>query len=310
MTNQVTNTFFMIRPVSFKKNEETAQNNYFQREAEGVASVDIQTRALNEFDLLVEKLREHGIAVLVFDDNSSSTPDSIFPNNWVSTHGDGTLITYPMYAKNRRLERREDIIEALKSQFDVKFVQQLEDWENQEMYLEGTGSMVLDRQHKIAYASISGRTDPAVFRSFCEIAGYEGITFTSYQTIMGKRLPIYHTNVMMAIGESYSIICLDCIDNLKERALVKASLVKSGKRIIEISQEQMTKFAGNTLEMQSEMGKVYTVMSDSAYNVFSATQRKEIEQFGQIIHSPIPVIEQLGGGSVRCMIAEIFLQKK
>lgn len=310
MTSQITNTLFMVRPVSFKKNEQTAVNNYFQEDIEGISLEETQDKALAEFDLFVDKLREKGVDVFVFEDTESSkTPDSIFPNNWISFHDDGTILTYPMYAENRRLERRDDVIKKLQEQFLVNMVQSFAHWENKGLFLEGTGSMILDRPNKIAYASISERTNEEVFKVFCEKTGYEPVSFTSYQTYEGKRLPIYHTNVMMALGEDYAIICLDCIDDQVEREQVVFSIEKSGKEIIEITEDQVHQFAGNMLQVMNSQNEKFTVMSMAAYKSLRRDQIERIESFGEIIHSPIPTIETLGGGSVRCMMAEVFLPK-
>ncbi|WP_436515894.1 citrulline utilization hydrolase CtlX [Ekhidna sp. To15] len=301
----------MIRPISFRKNEETAENNYFQQDENEISADEIQGKALAEFDLFVEKLREKGIEVFVFDDRESDlTPDSIFPNNWISFHNDGTILTYPMYAENRRLERRDDVINKLQETFLVNNVHSFAHWENKGKFLEGTGSMILDRPSKIAYASLSERTNEDVLNDFCEKAGYESMTFTSFQTVNGRRLPIYHTNVMMALGENYAIVCLDSIDNAEEREHMVSSIQKSGKEIIEITEEQMHQFAGNMLQVMNDRNEPFTVMSRAAYESLDETQIDSIEKYGEIIHSPIPTIEKLGGGSVRCMMAEVFLPKQ
>lgn len=310
MTSQITNTLFMVRPISFRKNEQTAENNYFQQDAEGVSGNEIQERALAEFDLFVEKLREKGVEVYVFDDKESDkTPDSIFPNNWISFHDDGTILTYPMYAENRRLERRDDVIKKLQETFQVNVVQSFAHWENKGKFLEGTGSMILDRPNKIVYASISERTNEDVLRVFCEKTGYKSVTFTSFQTVGKERLPIYHTNVMMALGEEFAIVCLDCLDNPAEREQVVLSLQKTGKEIIEISEEQMHQFAGNMLNVMNAQNEHFIVMSLAAYGSLSEAQISNIQKYGEVIHSPIPTIEKLGGGGVRCMMAEVFLPK-
>ncbi len=300
----------MVRPISFRKNEETAKNNFFQKDIE-ISPDEIQERALAEFDLFVEKLREKGIEVYVFNDRESDkTPDSIFPNNWISFHDDGTILTYPMYAENRRLERRDDVIKKLQETFLVNMVQSFAHWENKEKFLEGTGSMILDRPNKITYASLSERTNEDVLKVFCEKTGYEAVTFTSYQTVDGKRLPIYHTNVMMALGEDYAIACLDSIDNAVERERLVFSLQKTGKELIEISEQQMHHFAGNMLQVMNDRNERFTVMSLAAYESLDASQIEALEKYGEIIYSPIPTIEKLGGGSVRCMMAEVFLPKQ
>lgn len=311
MSNQITNTLFMVRPISFRKNEQTAVNNFFQQDIEGASSDEIQDKALAEFDLFVEKLRAKCIEVYVFDDmESEKTPDSIFPNNWISFHEDGTVITYPMYAQNRRLERREEIVDSLSRDFLVTRRESLTEWEKQGQFLEGTGSMILDRTNKIVYASISERTNEKVLDIFCEKTGYQAVKFSAYQQVGEDRLPIYHTNVMMALGEDFAILCTACIDDEVERERVIFSLNTTGKEIIEITEVQMHQFAGNMLQVRNDRNERFTVMSLAAYESLTNEQIKQIESFGQIIHSPIPTIETLGGGGVRCMMAEVFLPKQ
>ncbi|MEP5610858.1 MAG: arginine deiminase-related protein [Cyclobacteriaceae bacterium] len=311
MTSQITNTLFMVRPVSFVKNEETAVNNYFQKDIDGVSPDEKQERALAEFDLFVEKLREKGVEVFVFDDTESSkTPDSIFPNNWISFHDDGTILLYPMFAENRRIERRDDVIRKLQANFLVNMTQSFAHWENEGLFLEGTGSMILDRPNKIVYASLSERTNEKVLHVFCEKTGYEPVTFISYHTFEGNRLPIYHTNVMMALGEDYAVICLDSIDDKVERERVLFSLQKTGKEVVEISEDQVNHFAGNMLQVINDRNQKFTVMSLDAYESLNDSQIKTLEKYGEIVYSPIPTIERLGGGGVRCMMAEVFLPKQ
>ncbi len=307
MYSQITDTVFMIKPIQFRRNEETAVNNYFQQDmSESIE--EIQNRALDEFDLFVEKLRENGIEVIVFTDTDSSvTPDSIFPNNWITLHDDGTILLYPMYAPNRRLERRDDIIKKLKEDFFVDQVYSFTDWEEKGLFLEGTGSMILDRPNKVVYAALSDRTSIEVLSDFHEVTGYEIISFRALQTVDNERLPIYHTNVMMAVGENFALICLDCIDNPVERARVEFSLIKSGKEIIKISEEQVSQFAGNILNLRNKSGQSFIVMSLAAHESLNKSQRKALKKHGKLLYSPIPTIELLGGGGVRCMMAEVFL---
>ena len=301
----------MVRPTSFRRNEETAVNNFFQQTQESDSSLEVQDHALAEFDLFVDKLRQHGIHVFVFEDsNSKDTPDSIFPNNWISFHDDGTILTYPMYAENRRAERREDVINKLQEQFLVKTVLSFSHWENKNKFLEGTGSMILDRPNKIVYASLSERTNEEVLSVFCEKTGYDSVTFTSYQTVDSRRLPIYHTNVMMALGDEFSIVCLSSIDDMVERERIIFSMEKTGKEIIDISEEQVNQFAGNMLQVKNDRNERFTVMSQAAFQSLREDQINTIEQYGAIISSPIPTIERLGGGGVRCMMAEVFLPRQ
>ena len=310
MTSQITNTLFMVRPISFRKNEETAGNNYFQQD-ENASSDEIQERTLREFDQFVEKLRSKGVHVFVFNDRESEkTPDSIFPNNWISFHEDGSIMTYPMFAENRRLERREDVIDTLRDSFKVSNVDSLASWEDQDKFLEGTGSMILDRPNRLTYASISDRTNAEVLADFCGRTGYKAVSFTAYQSVDDERLAIYHTNVMMALGEDYAVVCLDCVDDQVERKALEKSILDSGKVIIEISESQMHQFAGNMLQVRNDSNERFTVMSQAAFNSLDEKQIAKFREYGEIISSPLPTIEKLGGGSARCMMAEVFLPKK
>ncbi len=302
---QTTNHILMIRPVDFKFNEQTAGNNKFQ-----VASteIDVQTEALKEFDGFVDLLRKNDVDVTVVDDTlQPETPDSIFPNNWVSFHEDGSVYLYPMFSENRRLERRKEILESLKTRFELNHVNDLSFYEMQYAFLEGTGSMVLDRTNKIAYACLSVRTDEEVLKNFCMLTGYEPVVF---QAVDGDNFPIYHTNVMMCIGNRFAVICLDSIRNAEERMQVSISLKGSGKEIIEISLEQMNKFAGNMLQVSNAAGESLLVMSEQAYLSLNAEQVKALEQYSRIIYAPLYTIEKNGGGSARCMLAEIHLPVK
>lgn len=306
---QTTDTVLMIEPIAFGFNEETAKNNYFQVEQKGF---DIQFRALTEFKAFVEKLRNKGINVITIKDTlDPHTPDSIFPNNWVSFHNDGKVVLYPMFASNRRVERRDDIIETIKDQgFDVA---EIDDWslaEIQGHFLEGTGSMIFDHDNKIAYGSVSLRLDENLFRKFCEKYGFTPVVFHSFQTVGSERLPIYHTNVMMCVADKFVVICLDCIDNELERGKVIEAIKNSGKEIIEISEEQMQQFAGNMLQVQNKDGKKFLVMSETAYKSLNENQVSAIEKYCEIIYSDLNTIEVNGGGSARCMLAEVFLPKK
>ncbi|MFC4210381.1 citrulline utilization hydrolase CtlX [Pedobacter lithocola] len=299
---QSTNQILMIRPVDFKFNEQTAANNMFQ-----VASDenDVQVQALKEFDGFVNLLRVNGIDVTVIDDTyQPETPDSIFPNNWVSFHEDGSVFLYPMFSENRRLERRNDIIEKLKEKFEVNHISDISFYEKQYAFLEGTGSMVLDRTNKIAYACLSVRTDEEVLNNFCMLTGYQPIAF---QAVDSSRFPIYHTNVMMCIGDEFAVICLDSIPNEQEKLVVALSLNNSGKHVIEITLAQMNQFAGNMLQVTNQDNEKLLVMSEQAYLSLSKKQIETLEQYCRIIYAPIYTIEKNGGGSARCMLAEIHL---
>ncbi|MEE6128787.1 arginine deiminase-related protein [Chryseobacterium arthrosphaerae] len=306
---QTTDTVLMIEPIAFGYNAETAKNNYFQVEQTGS---DIQSKALAEFNTFVGKLRGKGINVITIKDTlDPHTPDSIFPNNWVSFHKDGKVVLYPMFASNRRVERREDILETIENLgFEID---EIDDWsfsETQGHFLEGTGSMIFDHDNKIAYGSVSLRLDEKLFREFCTKYGFTPVVFHSYQTVGTERLPIYHTNVMMCVADRFVVICLDCIDDELEREKVIEAIKKSGKEIIEISEDQMQQFAGNMLQVQNKEGEKFLVMSQTAYQSLTQEQVAAIEKYCEIIYSDLNTIEVNGGGSARCMLAEVFLPKK
>ena len=304
---QSADTVLMIEPIAFGFNEQTAVNNYFQVQQEG----NVQEKALQEFQSFVEKLRTKGINVITIKDTiEPKTPDSIFPNNWVSFHQDGKIVLYPMFAHNRRLERRDDIINQIKEQFDVTEIIDYSKIENEDKYLEGTGSMIFDHDNKIAYGSVSLRLDEELFRKFCSEFGFTPVVFHSYQTAGEERLPIYHTNVMMCVADKFVVICLDCIDDETERQNVIDSIKNSGKELIEISEDQMQNFAGNMLQVQNNSGEKFLIMSQSAYKSLKPEQVAEIEKYSEIIYADLETIETNGGGSARCMLAEVFLPKK
>ena len=304
---QTTDTVLMIEPVAFGFNEQTAVNNYFQVQQEG----NVQDKALKEFNAFVEKLRAKDINVITIKDTlEPKTPDSIFPNNWVSFHADGKVVLYPMFAENRRLERRDDIINQIKEQFEVTEVIDYSGAEKDNLFLEGTGSMIFDHDNKLAYGSVSLRLDEGLFRKFCSDFGFQPVVFHSYQTAGEERLPIYHTNVMMCVADQFVVICLDCIDDESERNNVIETIKNSGKELIEISEDQMQNFAGNMLQVQNQSGKRFLVMSQSAYKSLNRDQVSAIEKYCEIIYSDLEVIETNGGGSARCMLAEVFLPKK
>ena len=308
---QITNNIMMIKPVSFRYNEQTAVNNYYQKVLDNLTSNQIQEKALAEFNEFVTKLKNAGVNVFVIEDTKESeTPDSIFPNNWMSFHSDGTVGLFPMCAKNRRDERREDIFDILVDDygFEIKEIKDFTEFEEHDKYLEGTGSMVLDRENKICYAAISIRTDEIAVMQFCEEYGYRPVCFTANQNVNGERMAIYHTNVMMCVADKFVVICLDSIDNEIEKEDVIENIVESGKQIIEISEEQKNRFAGNMLQLIGD--KPYLVMSNSAYSSLTENQIRMIEEYCSIIYSSLDTIEACGGGSARCMMAEIFLPRK
>ena len=302
---QSTDTVLMVQPVAFGFNPETAANNYFQKEG---MQENAQARALSEFQNMVELLRSKDIEVIVVQDTlAPHTPDSIFPNNWISFHEDGTVVTYPMFAINRREERREDIIQDLQSLgFQLTKRIDYSELERNQIFLEGTGSVVLDRKHQRAYACLSPRTNRELFLRFCEDLGYKPIYFDALHFVGEEMKPIYHTNVMMAIGSTYSVICLESIVNQEQRERVVQDLQMTDHEVIEITFEQMNRFAGNMLEVKTHDGTSYLCMSQSAYDVLSETQRMRLAQHVRPLVIPIPAIETLGGGSVRCMMAEVF----
>ncbi|MEI6556560.1 MAG: arginine deiminase-related protein [Paludibacter sp.] len=307
MKNQTTNTILMIEPVLFGFNAETAVNNYFQQKKVD-ETADLQKLALEEFRNMVELLRAKGIDVIVVKDTKQPhTPDSIFPNNWISFHDGGQVVLYPMFAPNRRLERRRDIMGLIEEHRCVlNNVDDFSFWEEQNLFLEGTGSMVLDRENKIAYAALSERTDKTIFLQFCCTFGFEAVCFTAFQSVDDKRLPIYHTNVMLSVCDNYVIICTDTIDDIKERTKVLESFKRTGKTIVEISELQINCFAGNMLQVNNKNGKTFLVMSQTAYSSLQEHQIEQLKSYNELIIIPIPTIEQIGGGSVRCMMAEIF----
>ena len=309
--NQITNNILMIRPVAFKYNDQTAKNNYYQKNTLNLSLFDTQNKALYEFDILVDKLKSIGVNVIVIEDTLlPQTPDSIFPNNWISFHQNGTICMYPMFAENRRLERRTDIVDQLINQHDF-IIDNTIDYTKYELnnrYLEGTGSMVLDRENKLCYAAVSIRTDKRLVMKFCKDFDYTPILFTANQNFKNKRLPIYHTNVMMCIADSFAIICLDSIDDKRERLKVESLLNETNKHVINISEEQKSKFAGNMLQVKGIDSHI--VMSESAYRSLNKDQIDVINSFCSITYSDLKTIENCGGGSARCMMAEIFLNSK
>ena len=293
-------TIMMIEPVSFGFNEETASNNYFQQNTH---IEDAQTKALKEFQQFVDRLSSQDVDVLVVKDTPSPlTPDSIFPNNWISIHEEGTMVLYPMFAKNRRMERKQTVIDAVKETIDVKEIVDFTHFENSKQYLEGTGSMVLDRQNKIAYACISERTDKDLFASFCSKMNYTPMLFHAHDQ---NGLMIYHTNVLMCMADQYVVICLDAIYDQVEKEKLVEQFNATQKEIITISFDQMNHFCGNMLQIKNKHGRHFLVMSTQAYQHLTPEQVNRLENYQPIIHSDITTIETLGGGSARCMMAEL-----
>lgn len=306
MKNFITNKVLMVRPVAFNYNEETGKDNLYQIKENSSADI-IEKTAEKEFDNFVEKLKNNSIEVIVLQDTLvPHTPDSIFPNNWFSTHKNNTLVLYPMYAENRRLERTDKILDFVNDRKSLKIIDFSEN-EMKNQFLEGTGSICLDRKNKIAYANISKRTNKQLFEEFCNKLGYKGITFSGFQTINGKKAPIYHTNVMLTIAENFAIVFLNAVENEEERANLKNSILSSGKELIEISEEQTKNFLGNTIELKKSNGDKILVMSQTAYNALTDEQKNIIEKYDEILYVDIHTIETNGGGSARCMIAEWFI---
>ena len=307
---QATNSILMIRPINFGYNEETALDNHYQIKDSIIKNSN--ESAQNEFDNMVKNLKQNGISVHVFqDDENDYTPDSIFPNNWISFHENGDVGLYPMYAKNRRLERKPEVLEFLENEgFVVSNIVDYSSAESENKFLEGTGSMILDRENRIAYCSISNRSDEDLFIEFCEDFEFTPVLFNSYQSVGDKRLSIYHTNVMMCVAADYVIICLDSIDDKKQRKNVSDFINQSGKKLIEISERQVESFAGNMLELINDNGESILVMSQSAKDSLNENQKNIITKYSRILSCDINTIEVCGGCSARCMIAEIFLPKK
>lgn len=305
MKQQTTDSILLVRPTAFRKNEETAVNNYFQSEENSDSKAT--TLALAEFDNFVQTLQVKGIKTIVIeDDGSNNTPDSLFPNNVISFDND-TAILYPMFANNRRRERKLNYLGHLEKN-GIKF-DKLKDYsiyEDQDLYLEGTGVLILDRVNRLAYCSLSERAKPELLQIYCEDNKYTPVVFEAYQQFEEKSLPIYHTNVMMALGTHFCVICLETIKDADQRAFVVKNLKNTNKTIIDITEDQMHHFAGNILEVKSSSEEAYIVMSEQAYKAFTPEQVEILSGFGEIIHSPLYTIEKYGGGSARCMMAEIF----
>lgn len=305
---QITNTILMVRPLHFRANEETAVNNFFQEELD-IEPVDVIKKAQKEFDDFVQVLEDKGIRVIVVDDRPGiDTPDSVFPNNWISFHASGTVVLYPMFAVNRRKERRDDILDILEEEgLKIEQVIDYSPAERDNLFLEGTGSIVMDRINKKVYCALSARAHEQLILEFCEDFHCTPVIFTAYQTVDEQRLPIYHTNVMMCLAEDYAVICLDAIDDLQERKNVIEHLQADGKEIVEITEDQMRQFAGNMLQVIGKDEQRYLVMSSSACDSLRSDQLEELQKYNPIIHSTLSTIEAGGGGSARCMMAEVFL---
>lgn len=309
--HQTTSSILMIRPVAFRMNEQTAVNNYYQKVLDNLLPATVNAKAQQEFDAFVTKLQSVGVDVTVVDDTlDPDTPDSIFPNNWISFHQNGDVVLYPMFAENRRSERREEILDILEDKgFHIENIVDYTSAETDGFYLEGTGSLLLDRANGIAYCALSPRADEELFIEFCEDFDMAPVIFNAYQTINNERKLIYHTNVMMCLGTTFAVICADCIDDKQERKFVLEQLKKSGKEVILISEAQVNNFAGNMLELVGANQQKLLVMSAAAHQNLTADQLAKLEKHAQIVSSSLDTIEACGGGSARCMMAEIFLPK-
>lgn len=308
---QTTNSILMIRPVAFRMNEQTAVNNYYQKVLDGLLPSTVNAKAQQEFDAFVAKLRAVGVEVIVVDDVlNPDTPDSIFPNNWISFHENGDVALYPMFAENRRLERREDILDILEEEgFIINNIMDYTSAEEDGFFLEGTGSLVLDRENGKAYCALSPRADEELFIEFCEDFEFTPVIFEAFQTVNKERKLIYHTNVMMCLGETFAVICADAIDDKKERKMVLESLRGDEKEVVLITEAQVNNFAGNMLKVKGTDDRRYLVMSASAHQSLTKKQIAQLEEHVTILSSSLDTIEACGGGSARCMMAEIFLPR-
>ena len=302
----------MIRPVAFRMNEQTTVNNYYQKVIDGLLPATVNAKAQQEFDAFVAKLKSVGVDVIVVEDTlNPDTPDSIFPNNWISFHENGDIALFPMFAENRRLERREDILDILEEKgFIIENIMDYTSAEEDNFFLEGTGSILLDRANGKAYCALSPRADEELFIEFCEDFDLNPIIFEAFQTVNGERKLIYHTNVMMCIGETYAVICADSIDDKKERKMVIDSLKGDDKEVIYLTEDQVNNFAGNMLEVKGANDRRYLVMSSAAYKSLTKKQIAQLEEHVTILSCSLDTIEACGGGSARCMMAEIFLPKE
>ena len=308
---QTTNSIVMIRPVAFRMNEQTSINNYYQKVLDGLLPETVNAKAQEEFDTFVVKLRAVGVHVIVVNDTlDPDTPDSVFPNNWVSFHENGEVALFPMFAENRRAERREEILDLLEDEgFKIDSIMDYTSAEEDGVFLEGTGSLLLDRANEKAYCALSPRADEELFIEFCEDFDFAPVIFEAFQTVNGERKLIYHTNVMMCLGETFAVICADCIDDKKERKMVLDNLKNDNKEIILITEDQVNNFAGNMLEVRGANDKRYLIMSASAHKSLDTKQIAQLEKHATILSSSLDTIEACGGGSARCMMAEIFLPK-
>ena len=297
----------MVRPAAFGFNEETAANNYFQSNP-GIDKKQLQQKALAEFDNMVQTLRQHDITVWVIDDTSEpAKPDAIFPNNWLSTSPSGTVAVFPLYAPNRRTEKRDDILDQLAKSFVVKEVQDWSEFEAEGRFLEGTGSMIIDYDNQMIYACVSERTSLSVLEKYAATNGFQAIVFLATDK---NGMPVYHTNVVMTLGDGFCVLCEEAIEEEWELIAVRQLLESTNHNIISITREQLHSFAGNMLQVQNKKGEKYLVLSQTAFDSLRKEQKQQLEAYSTLISIAVPTIEAVEGGSVRCMMAEIFLQEK
>jgi hypothetical protein len=299
----------MIEPVAFARNPDSARTNAFMRDASGRMPDELQSSALREFQALVGRLESEGVEVLIFRDSvDSPSPDAIFPNNWVSFHENGQVILYPMEPPNRRRERRREILDWLSTEmgFRVSEVVDLSFHETEGRFLEGTGSMVFDRPGKTVYASASPRTTPSLLREYGERFGLEVVSFRAYDA---EGIPVYHTNVVLALGPGVAVLCSEAIRDPSERRGVVKSLENGGREVVEITMEQLYAFAGNMLAVENSRQETLLVMSERAFSSLRKAELLKLGRHARLVQSPIPTIEDFGGGSVRCMLAEVFLPR-
>lgn len=297
----------MVRPAAFGFNDQTAANNYFQSDST-LSQEQLQEIALTEFDGMVEILRSHGIDVVVIDDTREPVkPDAIFPNNWLATSPGGTVAVFPMYAPNRRTEKRDDILQQLARDYQVKNVQDWSEYEVEGRFLEGTGSMIIDHDNKMIYACASERTSPVLLEKYAAANGFQGIVFLATDK---EGRPIYHTNVMMALGDAFCVICEEAIEEEWELIAVRQLLESTGKELVRITREQVNCFAGNMIQVRNNRGEKFIVLSQSAFNCLHEEQKEVLAAYSNLLPVAVPTIEKIEGGSVRCMMAEIFLEKQ
>ena len=297
----------MIRPAAFGFNEETAANNYFQSNPD-ISKEELQQRALTEFDIMVQTLRSHDINIVVIEDTKEpAKPDAIFPNNWLSTSPDGVVTVFPMYAPNRRIEKRDEILEQLAAAFVIRDLQDWSEYEAEGRFLEGTGSMIIDYENKMIYACVSERTSLSVLEKYAATNNFQAIVFLATDK---NGMPVYHTNVAMALGEDFCVLCEEAIEEEWELIAVRQLLESTNHSIIAITRDQMHCFAGNMLQVKNNKGEKFLIMSQTAFNSLRKEQKQMLEAYSTLLPIAVPTIEEVEGGSVRCMMAEVFLEKK